>query len=468
MARNEGHQSSACPAPEAVRSRSGRAGILLRHTRWPLIVACLLVSCEEPRDEPGVPVLSGMTHEEFFLVDAVHRIEVTIDEAGVTSLLAEPFEVVQAEVTIDGSLFPLVGIRLKGGFGSFIPLDGDYPPGSQMGNGKPGKSALILDFNRYLTNQSCLGLEKLTLNNLAQDASGIHEFVGYTLFREVDVPASRVAYARVTINGVYKGLYAVLESNDNTIFLDHWYGTSSGTLYEGNDGVDLRASEAEGYDQDHGEDPSMEDVFELAAALDEVLGAEQVMPAFERHFDVDEYLRFAAAEVYVGHWDGYVWSINNYKIHHEPTADLWTFLPWGTDQLFESRMGSYEGLMTHPGPTWDETRGRMHELCYWSPECRERLFEAFEHVLQTADDVDLHGVAEGARGRVESLLLVESAVYGDPAATVHALDDVMAYIEGRRTALEAWMPCLVGEPVDHDGDGRDGCTLDPDDFDPSR
>ena len=36
----------------------------------------------------------------------------------------------------------------------------------------------------------------------------------------------------------------------------------------------------------------------------------------------------------------------------------------------------------------------------------------------------------------------------------------------RGEQVEAWLPCLVGETIDRDGDGWDACTMDCDDDNP--
>jgi hypothetical protein len=392
-----------------------------------------------------------------------------VDDDGVAALLEEPKEYVEGAVTIDDVSYDSVGVRLKGGAGSFVPLDGDYPEISGDGNGNPGKSAFIVDFNRYVGGVHHLGLEKLTINNMVQDPSCIHEFVGYALFREGDVPASRSGYASVSFNGEVKGLYALIESQDNGEFLDKWYGTDQGNLYEGAYGADLQdppedmpPGEDWWFDQDNGDDTSLEDLYDLIAALDAV-GEGDPIDVLEQHFDLDEYLTFAATELYLGHWDGYAWSTNNYAIHHHPGDDTWTFLPWGIDQLFEDELHPHGGVMKGPGPSWD-WGGRVHRLCYQSPECLALLHQAFSELLDRVDGMDLSGLAEDARDLVEDLALAESTAHGDPELTSESLDRVTWYIEQRREMIEAWLPCLVDEEVDNDGDEHDGCAEDCDDW----
>ncbi len=412
----------------------------------------------------GVPALDPL--ESFFSVDKVHQIDITVDEKGVASLRERPRRYVHAAVRIDGTVFEDVGVRLKGGAGSFIPIGGDYPPISGDGNGKPGKSAFIIDFNRYARGVNHLGLKKLTVNNMVQDPSCIHEFVGYALFRAGGVPASRTGYATVGFNGVDKGLYALLETLDNDEFLEKWYGTSEGNLYEGQYGVDLRQEAIEEYDQDNGTDESRQDLRDLVDALDAIGPDDDAIDVLEEHFDLDEYLAFATTELYLGHWDGYAWSTNNYTIHHSPGDDRWTYLPWGADQMFEDRLGEYSGVMKSPGPSWEDGGGRIHQLCFSSAACRSRLHQAFGELLDRVDEMGLLGLAEDARRLVMPLALAESREYGDPGRTIEALNQVSRYIMDRGEQIDAWLPCLAGDPVDKDGDGYDGCTVDCDDGNP--
>jgi len=74
--------------------------------------------------------------DEFFSLAKVHSIAITVDQAGYDALLKQPKEYVKGTVTIDGTEYKDVGVRLRG-VGSFIPLDKDY---ASMGdnNGMPG------------------------------------------------------------------------------------------------------------------------------------------------------------------------------------------------------------------------------------------------------------------------------------------------------------------------------------------
>jgi len=406
---------------------------------------------------------SGDPLDAFFGPDAVHEIEIEIDEDGAAALISDPYSYVHGSIRIDGALYEDVGVRLKGKWGSFVPLDSEEP----WGNGAPGKSALIVKLNEWVGGQKHLGLSKLTINNNVQDWSRIHQYVGYALFRELGVPASRAGFASVSLNGAAKGLYTLVEPTDGDHFLDRWYGTHDGNLYEGEYGTDLTSDTIGSFDQDNGEDETRQDLVELVEALDAIPEGGDPMPTLDARFDFDEYLRFAAAELYMGHWDGYAWWVNNYLVHHDLDEDRWTFVPWGIDQTFGDTLGAYDGVMAAPGPSWGDAGGfgdgRIHKLCFQSDECLARLRDAFVEVLDTADAMDLRGLAEETWTAIADVALEETTEWGDPAAAIHAAADTSAFIVRRRAQIETWLPCLAGGEVDEDGDTFDGCTADCDD-----
>ncbi len=430
----------------------------------------LLIGCAGPLAEDSATSDTSPEADQdldsFFSLQRIHQVSVELDDEAWDDLLDAPNEYVQGDIEIDGIAYDDVGVRLKGGAGSFVPLDGDYPEESGDGNGNPGKSAFLLNLDKFVDDQEHLGLEKLTVNNLVQDDSCIHETAGYALFREAGVPAPRTAYADVSLNGESKGLYLLVESQDNSLFLEDWYDSDEGNLYEGAYGQDLAQEHVEHFDQDNGDDESREDLYALAAALDEVEAWEgdESYELLRSLIDMDEYLDFAATEIYLGHWDGYSPSANNYKIHHDPDSDRWTFLPWGADQLFEDSFGEYGGVMMEPGPSWHG--GRVHELCFRSEACRHDLHDAFEDVLSRVESMELAELAAGAQALVEAPALEESTAYGDPELTRQAWDQVERFMAERPEHLQTWLSCLAGEPLDHDGDGYNGCTEDPEDWNP--
>ena len=434
----------------------------LAHRVTCLICTAWLLACgvEVPLLEPGEsseyvfadpeePDGSQAALDAFFTISTVHRISIAVDDTGVSGLLAAPKAYVPGSVTVDDVLYDGVGVKLKGN-ATFVPLDGEY---SHIGenNGAPGKSPFVIDFNRFASGQTLLGLQKLSLNNMAQDPSCVREHLSYSLFRAMGVPASRTGYAIVTFNGQEKGLYLMVENTDNKALLRRWFGSTDGTLYEGEIPIDLYADQIGSFDQDHGKDKSKADLVALVAALDALGPSEDPWTVLDTWFDMDEYVNFAATEVYLNHWDGYVGGHpNNYFIHHD-AGGPWSFLPWGLDtslmlpQHAPPHLAAYGGIMQAPGPAWSD-RPRVQELCYRSATCRARMKEAIEAVIEGAKTLDFAALAAAARAVVEPLALIESTAYGNAQLTSDTLDQVASFIATRETAVSAWLPCLATWP----------------------
>ena len=113
-----------------------------------------------------------------------------------------------------------IGVRSKGFYGSFRCLEDD-------------KAGLKLKFESSSNRIS--GIKKMTLNNMVQDGSMSHEALSYEVFRSAGIAAPRTGYARVTVNGTYKGMYLNLETYDD-VMLKQWFPETD-HLYEGSYGL---------------------------------------------------------------------------------------------------------------------------------------------------------------------------------------------------------------------------------------
>lgn len=229
-----------------------------------------------------------------------------------------------------------VGVKLKG-HGSFRGLD--------------GKAAFKVKFNELVKGQKLDGLKKLTLNNMVQDRSMLHETLAYEAFRGVGLPAPRTGYAKLTVNGVLYGLYLNVETYDD-VWLPRWFETTAHLLegeYEFVNGVGIGADAHPGrthlFEVDEGDEEDLWDLDALVVAATAEGGAwSQGMEAVA---DLEQMVRFWAVERYIGHWDGYAGRLgvgatpNNFYLHSDASGRF-TMLPWGTDQTWEKRLSFHE------------------------------------------------------------------------------------------------------------------------------
>jgi hypothetical protein len=324
----------------------------------------------EPEDtapDTGAPPIVGNA-DHLFGIDVVHTIDLTISEDGQRALRQDYKTYVPADITIDGETLANVGVRLKGS-SSYRPLS--------------GKSAFKVDLNEN-EDLDYYGLQKLTLNNMLNDETQLHEGIAYEAFRLADVPCSRIGYAWVTVNGEDYGLYLNLETVD-----DRWgermFGHDEGRVYEGGypyypesyTHADFVMREVENFELETGDDVQWADLSPIAAA---VRGSDEAFDeAASPYADLDEYARFQVGESWVGQWDGYAFASNNFRVYVDAGGDeLMRMLPSGLDWTF-----------TDYASNWGNSTMPLGRSCQASEACNARMLAAVDQVCDAVDGGDL-------------------------------------------------------------------------------
>ena len=124
-------------------------------------------------------------------------------------------------VVINGTRVNNVAIRPKGNTSlSAIAMDPDTD-----------RYSLKLEFDHFVDGQTCFGLDKLILNNNYADATNMKEAIIYDMYQYIGADASLYNYAKVSVNGEYRGIYLALEGVEQSFMLRN-YGTRDGELYK--------------------------------------------------------------------------------------------------------------------------------------------------------------------------------------------------------------------------------------------
>lgn len=346
------------------------------------------------------------------------------------------------DAVVDGVDYPGAGGRVKGGCGSARNLDQKAAFKVNLSWDDPAAPGCPAERRAH-------GLKRLTLNNMVQDRSFVHERLGYHFYKLMGVPTPRVANVRLAVNGEPWGLYLHVESIDRRM-LSRNFESNRGMLYEGTYFCDLLPANVPPTDDDDtmclsrkfrddlcdgsadpGDDPqTYQPLRDLVAEIAAIPDG-QVFAELDRLMDRDTFLSMWAADSIMGHWDGYQFDIiNNYRVYHHPVTDRWTILPTGIDQTFDRDQNPFA------------VSGVLAQRCLAEPACEQ----AFVDRLRSGLDVFESAGLEDMVGAIDALIAAEVAA--DPrkegsvadydsqrAATIDFIrrrpDEIRAYIAAR-------------------------------------
>jgi hypothetical protein len=257
-----------------------------------------------------------------------------------------------------------VGVHLKGAWGSWRDVT--------------GKAAFKIKMDAFVKNQTLFGLSKITLNNMVQDWSYIHETLTYRLYRSLGVPTPRTGYANVTLNGIDYGLHLNIESMNKQL-LSRW-GISSSHLYKG--AVPYFPDFRPGYESQFAiESGSETDTSDLTSFIQvQGLGGPAWWAEMAKIANMKQMTLGWAIELYTGHWDGYVMNKNNYFLNFDKYGKV-TLLPWGTDQTWNGSLSYFR------------SPALMINKCWAVPQCKLMYEQSLAEVANKAELLDLETMA---------------------------------------------------------------------------
>src|SRR6185436_11510160 len=227
-----------------------------------------------------------------------------------------------------------------------------YEPGVSIrsrgqGSRSPIKPSLRVEFDRYESHNTFLGLQNLVLRANTQDASMMHERIAMELFRRMGIPAPREAHTRLYVNGQYAGLYTIVEEVDEP-FVQRNFGQSGGYLYNFDYKdtwvFEYRGSNPEEYSplpfkpENHFENPDPEPIVSMVAAINQPGSSAQFLTAVSQYVDWDNFLREIAAENFVADQDGIIgnYGVNNMFFYRLENQLKSFFIPWDKSNAFWS------------------------------------------------------------------------------------------------------------------------------------
>ena len=276
--------------------------------------------------------VSGQTADELFDPDVIHDVSLVMNSRDLRQL-RERYQdntYYSADFRWKGMRVRNVAVRSRG-----------------VGSRNDVKLGLRVDFNFYTTGQRFLGLTSLVLDNLWTDPSMIRERVALAVFDRMDQPTTRLSYARLYINEVYQGLYALVEPVDSS-YLSRTLGERNGYLFEyrwrrpffGEYLGEELAPYRELFEAETNRTASdtilylpIHDLFREVNEAPDSVWRESV----DRYLDLEQLVTYVAIETFLSERDGFAGyaGMANFFLYRSANSTRHRLLTWDRDNAFE-------------------------------------------------------------------------------------------------------------------------------------
>ncbi len=403
-----------------------------------LALLLLAVGCEGTVYGTGPEVWSEPTEhlDDGFLFDQTrtNRIELTLDEDAEEILRAErvftqPRNEVRGRATIDGEDLGEIGIRLRGGLGSFNRYD--------------DKPKWELDFNEY-SGERFVGLESLSLNNANEECSGARDELAFYVNGLAGVPTSRTGHVQLLVNGRDYGMAIALETQDDR-WLRRNFDNNDGNFYDGGYVqagpwplfLDFGRGREHLFDLEEGVDNGAVDIAAVSAEVEAAGDEGGVSEELWRLVDWDRLLRKFAVEQWTANDDAYLTLANNYRIYFQTDGPM-VMTPWDQDGTFRQPDEDDEAM--HWSDNNTDSGSALAEVCVRDAQCLAAWAETSREVADTLEGPE-------PLAFIENLIEVTREGWdGDPRGTCAPADrdaergHLVDWVLGASEAMRATWP----------------------------
>lgn len=421
----------------------------------------------------AAPVIS--TYEsELFDKTKIMTVDIQMDDEKWQDMIenAASEEYYTCDIVVNGVTYKNVGIRPKGNTSLSQIVSDDTTD----------RFSFKIEFDHYVDDQTCYGLDKLVLNNLMSDATYMKEYISYDIMSYLGVPSSLYSYASISVNGETWGLYLALEGVEES-FAERNFGSSYGNLYKPEGTMAMGGNVQRGFEVDNSKVPEESETdnsnvpggfeadnsnvpggFEMdssnggadlsytddeinsystifdGAVFDinkndklRVIEALKNLSAgtnLENYIDVDEVLRYFASNVFLVNDDSYLGTmLHNYYLY-EKNGKL-SMIPWDYNLSFGGFQGNNatslvnRAIDTVVSGTTLEARpmiGKLLEVAEYKDKYHEYLEELISGYFES-------GRFEETLDQVETL--ISTYVENDPTA-FYTYDEYQSAVENLR------------------------------------
>jgi len=276
--------------------------------------------------------------DSIFNMPYIHNLQITFPYSNFyDSLLYTNVtdEYIPVDINFNGEIYNQVGIKVKGN-SSF--------------NNPSQKKSFKLDFNKFVSGQDIHGLKKLNFNNSFKDPSFMREKLTNDFLIEHNLPAPRVTYCNIYMNGQLWGLYTLVEEIDDE-FCRHWFDSNDGNLFKGDPHGTLQWKGSMNqtlYESDYElkNNSTVDDWSDLISLINVINNTPDasLQDALEPKLKTSKFVKqWAAQNIFVS-LDSYIGPGHNYYLYHDTVTDKFQWIAWDNNESF----GTFKLNLTSP------------------------------------------------------------------------------------------------------------------------
>ena len=235
---------------------------------------------------------------------------------------------VPAKLTVDGKVYPNVGVHFRGASSYMMVSEGR-------------KRSLNVSVDFVDENQRLSGYRTLNLLNSHEDPTFLRTVLYFDIARQY-LPAPKANFSRVVINGESWGVYVNVEQF-NKDFIKEWFGTTKGARWKvsgspmGRGGLEYLGDNAAAYKKIYDikskdEPKSWADLIQLCKVLNET-PTNKLEETLAPLLDIDGALKFLALENALINNDGYWIRASDYSIYQDVTGQF-HLIPHDANETF--------------------------------------------------------------------------------------------------------------------------------------
>ena len=305
------------------------------------IAALALAGCTNPASAQSVVNTSLSTETAaFFNADSVHEISVSAEPDDITAALKAyaadgTKDWISAEVTIDGTTFTNVGMKLKGN-STLRGADESSDPASLP---------WILRLDKFEANQSYSGRTEFVIRTNSSESS-LNEAVALELLGEAGLATEHAAATRFSLNGSDAELRLVIDNPSDELYSEETFDGEGITYKADADGdYSYRGDAASDYETAFEVESGADDLTPVATFLDFVNNSsdEDFSSKLSDYLDTGQFATYLAMQDLVSNTDDIDGPGNNSFLRYDAATKKMTVVAWDQNLSFGSGPGGMGG-----------------------------------------------------------------------------------------------------------------------------